>query len=168
MKNTILLVCTAMAVVAVIMATGCAPPAVEHPPTFSVSGTVTLDEAPVEGATVSFMPDGSGDAAVGKTDASGKYTLTSFGSVDGATPGQYKVMISKYAFAEGSGSGAAEEMPDNYAPVENAEQGKSQIPDKYADPGQSGLTATVTEDASQNVFDFALVGEGKAAPPAKE
>ncbi|MDR3196953.1 MAG: carboxypeptidase-like regulatory domain-containing protein, partial [Planctomycetaceae bacterium] len=60
-----------------------------------VTGTVFLNDSPVEGARVTFFPlDTSGLAASGFTDASGKYSLTADGSLSGGTgtkPGQYRV-----------------------------------------------------------------------------
>jgi len=45
--------------------------------TVPVTGTVTLDGKPVEGAAVSFAPKTKGcRAAFGRTDASGKFKLT--------------------------------------------------------------------------------------------
>lgn len=66
-----------------------------------VSGVVTLDGAPVEGATVSFTPasgDGGGvGGSAGKTDAEGRYTLrTVVGDRPGAAVGKHKVTISKF------------------------------------------------------------------------
>lgn len=67
--------------------------------TASVSGVVTLDGKPVEGASVSFAPvsgDGGGiGGSYGKTDAQGRYELrTVVGDRSGAAPGKHKVTIS--------------------------------------------------------------------------
>lgn len=61
--------------------------------TFKVEGVVTLDGKPLPGATVSFMPEGEGHAASGRTDADGSFRLTTFRTDDGALPGNYKVVI---------------------------------------------------------------------------
>ena len=69
--------------------------------TVPVTGLVMLDDKPVAGATVSFSPDAKGGrAAVGTTDASGRYTLTTKKPGDGAMPGAYTVMITKTAEAQ--------------------------------------------------------------------
>ena len=173
MKTRRLCLWCTMVVVAALLAVGCQPEGPSHPPTYGVTGTVTLDGNPVEGATVTFVPGQTGDPAVGTTDASGKYSLKSFGSEDGATPGEYQVTVTKFDFAEaGGGSGGNDaEMPDDYggaaAGGEGADDsGKNALPAKYAIAAESGLSATVTEDASQNVFDLAL--ESGGAAPAKE
>lgn len=62
----------------------------EGEPTYSVTGVVTLNGAPLEGVAVSFVPDGSGQSAVGVTDASGKYSLTTRMKDDGAVIGRYR------------------------------------------------------------------------------
>jgi hypothetical protein len=65
-------------------------------PLVKVQGTVTLDGKPLEGATVSFVPEeGAGPPASGLTGSDGVFRLTTRTSGDGAQPGQYKVTISK-------------------------------------------------------------------------
>lgn len=63
----------------------------------AVSGVVTLDGKPVEGATVSFSPEGAGTVggSTGKTGPDGRYTLrTVTADKPGAAPGKHKVTIS--------------------------------------------------------------------------
>jgi len=108
--------------------------------TVKVSGTVTLDGAPLADALVTFTPKtaGVGNPGYGKTDASGRYQLsTSSGAVDaGTTPGDYLVSVIK---AEVNESGSA----------------KSLIPVRYSNAGKSGLTATV-ENKRSNEINFEL------------
>jgi hypothetical protein len=65
-----------------------------------VSGTVTLNGAPLAGATVTFQPiapKGSiqaGDSSLGKTDESGKFTLRTTKGRNGALVGKHRVSIS--------------------------------------------------------------------------
>lgn len=62
--------------------------------TVKVSGRVTLDGQPLAGATVVFNPaDGQGNSAAGRTDADGEFRLTTFGTDDGALPGDYKITV---------------------------------------------------------------------------
>jgi hypothetical protein len=58
-----------------------------------VEGVVTLDGAPLSGATVSFMPVGEGRAAAGLTDGDGYFRLTTFRTDDGALAGDYRVIV---------------------------------------------------------------------------
>src|SRR5687767_5188166 len=67
----------------------------------AVSGTVTLDGKPVEGATVTFHlvgDDTEGRPATGQTDKTGTFRLTT-GGEDGARPGEYKVVVVKSVLA---------------------------------------------------------------------
>jgi len=59
----------------------------------TVEGVVTLDGAPLPGATVSFMPVGEGRAAAGMTDSNGYFQLTTFRTDDGALAGDYRVIV---------------------------------------------------------------------------
>jgi len=64
-----------------------------------VEGTVTYNGEAVAGASVIFSPtDSSGESASGRTDASGKYTLTTAGAQNagtGVVPGMYNVLVTK-------------------------------------------------------------------------
>src|SRR5262245_11610288 len=67
-----------------------------------ISGTVTLDGEPVEGATVTFHTVGTdkeGKPATGETDKSGTFRLRT-GTDDGVRPGEYKVVIIKSILAD--------------------------------------------------------------------
>jgi hypothetical protein len=60
-------------------------------------GVVTLDGAPVEGATVTFVPESgsASDTAAATTDAKGEFTLYSLDKKAGVKPGSYKVTVIK-------------------------------------------------------------------------
>jgi hypothetical protein len=77
--------------------TGCGGESLE---TVEVSGKVTLDGAPLSGASVVFQPiasDGKlavGSGSFGKTDAEGRYTLSLINnSAPGAVVGEHRVII---------------------------------------------------------------------------
>jgi len=83
--------------------------------TTSVSGVVTLDGKPVEGASVSFTPvaekDGGVGGSYGKTDAEGRYTLrTVAGDRTGAAVGKHKVTITLSKSDPNNPEGAAKEL----------------------------------------------------------
>ena len=82
-----------------------------------VSGRVTFDSRPLVNATVTFMPESTGELAPtssGTTDSEGRYTLEApLGS--GAMPGRHKVMISKYS-SSGTGDSDAGGEPPNEIP----------------------------------------------------
>lgn len=128
-----------------------------RPKTIPVTGTVTYKDAPVEGATVTFSPATQGPesrGAVGKTDASGKYQLTTFEPGDGAIPGSYVVTISK---TETTGALSEEEVNKYYEQGKTPPEPKTTdlLPAKYKTPKGSDLKADVSE-GSDNAFDFNL------------
>ena len=106
------------------------PPKLPDPVT--VTGTVTLDDKPIDGVAVRFAPttDLGYHGATGQTDASGKYELfTDIGngqSRPGAVPGSYIVYVSRLVRPDGSlaplnskeppmMSGARESLPMKYS-----------------------------------------------------
>jgi hypothetical protein len=77
-----------------------------------VSGVVSLNGTPVEGATVIFMTADGNNAANGFTDSAGMFSLTT-GTQTGAYPGDYKVIVikgPKVAGPEGMAIDSAEYM----------------------------------------------------------
>jgi len=128
---------------------GCGP---KGPVTTSVSGTVTLDGEPVDGASVAFVPDGEGTPAACKTDASGKFTLK-------VALGAHKVSVSKIKGPSGlqGDTSAAEKMgapPGTMLsplPTPGGPGGAAGgppkveylVPQKYGDAQNSGITADV-------------------------
>lgn len=124
--------------------------------TAPVSGTVKQKGAPVEGATVIFSPVGqsSGRAASGKTDATGKFTLTTLKAGDGALPGDYEVTVTKIETTGKTFTG--EEAREYYSKFQKpppAPQSKSVLPEKYSKAAASGLKATVKK-GDKNEFNF--------------
>ena len=130
-----------------------------------VEGVVTLDGQPVEGAIVTFQPvtEGQGTSAGGRTDASGKYTLTvttgDGGAGAGTTPGEYMIGVTKNAVEE---IGAHDENADSGGDqgVEG-DAGESLVPLRYNNPRTSGLTGTVAP--GPNTIPITLTA-GDAAP----
>ncbi|MCS7239390.1 MAG: carboxypeptidase-like regulatory domain-containing protein, partial [Thermoguttaceae bacterium] len=96
---------------------------------------------PVEGALVTLVPpEPSRRGAVGRTDASGRFTLTTFEPGDGALPGSYNVAISKVVL-EGE---APPETPTETGGVEPDKRvSKDLLPPKYKVAATSGLKAEI-------------------------
>ncbi len=86
------------------------------PPLGSVTGKVTLDGAPLSGATVTFQSVEMGRMASGKTDPSGNYTLYLLNDTKGAILGENKVFITTFEPADDSvkGSGKPETLAARY------------------------------------------------------
>jgi len=132
-----------------------------------VSGAVTFQGAPVQGANVAFSPDGAeGRAAAGTTDAQGKYQLTTLNANDGAKPGNYKVMISKME-TSGAGATMSQEEQTKYLEQHGSPpptEIKNALPQQYAEATTTPLTATV-KDGDKNEFNFDLQGTPAGAVP---
>ncbi len=100
-----------------------------------VTGTVTMDGKPLEGAIVEFHSDAGGRPGVGVTDAEGKYELKYTGGVEGSKIGPAEVSITT-------------EWPEGEPPEGESET----IPQKY----NSKTTLKETVEAGNNTFDFNL------------
>lgn len=129
----------------------------DRPETYSATGTVTYNGQTVEEATVMFLPIDAGApdtrAAVGRTDASGKFVLTTFEGGDGALPGSYKIAIHKTFQPPVPEDETAEGGPGGGEPPSPPAQ--ELLPIKYKDPNTSGLTAEVSASGA-NTFTFDL------------
>jgi hypothetical protein len=121
------------------------------PATIDVTGTITLNGTPVDGATVLFSPDiGSSDgrlASQATTDAEGRFKLSTHvggGKLkSGIVPGKYVIAISKLDTAPAK---------NTFSPPKNL------LLPKYADPKTSLLTAEVVSGKA-NDFSFPLKSE---------
>ena len=79
-------------IVVACVATGCSQSKYDL---VSVSGTVTMDGQPLEGASVKFQPQGGGIMSYGKTDAQGRYALQTMADDPGAMVATHAVSIYK-------------------------------------------------------------------------
>lgn len=123
---------------AMLLVVGCGP---SRPETATITGTVTYQGKPLDDARVSFYPS-KGRPANGMTDSQGHFSLTTFEVGDGAMLGEHNVAIAKQKMLS--------------APTAQNPRGtmKYYIPQRYADPKTSGLTAKV--DRGDNNFTFDL------------
>jgi hypothetical protein len=117
--------------------TGCGNPGMAK-----VSGTVTFRGTPVPDAVVQFLPT-SKPGAGGRTDAEGRFSLTTLKPGDGAYVGQGRVTITPYVEWVGS---------DNPRPLSRP---RPDIPERYRTPDKTPLTAEVVA-GKKNVIDFKL------------
>jgi hypothetical protein len=113
-----------------------------RPKCVAVSGVVTYQGKPVEGATVIFMPPKS-RPATGFTDAQGRFTLQTFSAGDGGVLGEHVVCITKTV------------IDPNAANKSPYSKTKSVLPARYGTPLKSPLKATVTGEGP-NDFHFDL------------
>jgi len=107
-----------------------------------VDGLVTLDGAPLAGATITFSPITEGAIAVGNSDVQGKFTLqTQQGAVGkGTTEGEYTVTVVKIESVptgktvQGEGGGTAQEFTE-----------RSVVPEVYNSPTTSPLKQIIVK-----------------------
>ncbi len=133
-----------------------------------VSGSLTFSGAPLADATISFFPLQNGTpTAMGRSDSTGNYTLTTYNAEDGAAAGDYVVLISKFVAPASSADGTdpghsddpyADSNDNSHAAggsKKSGSSGGSLIPDRYGAKEASPLKATV-EAGAENKFDFVL------------
>ncbi|MCA9081516.1 MAG: carboxypeptidase regulatory-like domain-containing protein, partial [Planctomycetaceae bacterium] len=81
-----------------LVAAGCGGGVSDAPDLGVVSGTVTFDGQPLEGAQVIFVPDSkqgtTGPSSNATTDSSGKFELIGSGGKPGAVIGKHVVTVS--------------------------------------------------------------------------
>ena len=99
--------------------------------TFPASGIVKLDGEPVENAIILFQSEDHQISARGRSDASGRFRLTTYEENDGAVSGQHLIVVKKVEqqitlHPEG----------DLYPPMVNEIW---IIPERYGDPKTSEL-----------------------------
>jgi hypothetical protein len=104
-----------------------------------VKGTVTFQGSPLAEADVAFTPTG-GRPATGRTDAAGRFTLTTFRTNDGAMTGEHIVTVCKHVKKDPNATGAY----FDYLQV---------TPEKFGRPSESPLRADVTA-SGPNEFTF--------------
>ena len=135
---------------------GCSSGEPERPPTFPVTGTVTMKGKALENARVIFVPLRGGAPASGITDKDGKYSLTTFSSGDGAQAGGYGVKVAKYdgtpppeALEPAKQLTYEEEQKMQFSPDEKPTPvAKSVLPKKYNSEATSGIVHEVKDAAS--------------------
>lgn len=117
-----------------------------RPATYPVTGMVIFKGNPLPNATVVFSSQGENPtAAVGRTDEQGAFSLTTFNDQDGAVAGEHQVLITATKI-KGPPPGA------NLDEVDPTVTEISLIPQKFGEPGKSGLSATVTESGPNQFF----------------
>lgn len=124
-------------------------------------GKITLDDAPLGAATVSFIPqEGETNTRMASaiTDNSGVFELiTPIANVSpdeskGIAPGQYKVVISKVLMPDGSVV-----PPETTEADAMAEGAKESLPAKFSGFENTKLTVEVKQSTDPNLtYDFNL------------
>ncbi len=115
---------------------------------YPVSGAVTVDGEALPNVSVTFFPEKStkGNGGFGATDESGNFTLKDRDQRDGIAEGTYRVLFTRLVKRDGTPIGNDQMAADVEA--------KNSLPEKYNDPGQSPVTATIAK--SNKPFKFEL------------
>jgi hypothetical protein len=134
-----------------LLASGCAP---SNPlGAVPVTGKVTYKGQPVEGATVSFIPEGDARPATAITAAGGVYRLMTL-DTPGAMPGPYTVVVRKTEIPPDTAQGVSMEdaVKLNNRPPPPL---KELLPAKYGDATKSPLKFEVKKGLA-NTLDLPL------------
>ncbi len=120
------------------------------PGTVPAGGKVTYKGTPVEGAIVTFHPEGQGRIATATTVSGGAFSLTTV-DASGALPGRYKVTVDKQEFAAAGASSM------EAAATGNAAEGKSKrlLPAKYAKVASTPVAVEVPSSGKKD-FDISV------------
>ena len=121
------------------------------PKRFKTSGTVTYQGKAIEGAEVTFTNTQGNSTGTGKTDSSGRFTLTTHLQHDGVVAGPQVVSIRRVDVIDKTPKDVDESAGGKALPLEITWI----IPEKFSIPTKSGLTASVTE-SGPNDFKFEL------------
>jgi hypothetical protein len=128
-----------------------------------VTGTVTLDGKPLEGANIAFVPEQGNSAVTQGTDltgASGNYKIM-YNNRSGLAPGKYKVAISKLEVKPGVV--LPEEFKRDPVMAKMAGLTKESMPDSVSGVGETRFECEVP--AAGGSFDFDV--KAAAAKAAK-
>jgi hypothetical protein len=132
----------------------------------TVSGVVTHNGTPVEGAKITFHGtvevDGKTPAFAAMTDSSGKYAILSVGKEPGIPPGMYKVTVTKL---EGKGITPGEGMDAGQLDAMASDTGAAVkggvvnlLPKQYSTAALTKLSVTL-EAGKNEGKDFPLTGK---------
>ena len=126
------------------------------PKTVPAKGVVLVDGEPIEGAVIVLMQDSGSNFARGITDKSGNFSLDTYESKSGTIPGSYKVTISKTVTIENK-TKVSKAVEQEALEAANGDESLANaswvndLPNKYANPGTSGLSVTVPESGKTDI-----------------
>jgi hypothetical protein len=136
----------------IIVFTGCGD---KRPPTARVSGRVTYQGRPVPEGKIIFIPE-QGRPAIGELGPDGQYELKTFIAGDGALVGKHRVTIEARRVSGGAKPKTIEEELHGGGGASPPTNFSIQwlVPEKYANPDTSPLTAEIK--SGENVLNFDL------------
>ncbi|WP_459557837.1 carboxypeptidase-like regulatory domain-containing protein [Lacunimicrobium album] len=115
-------------------------------------GILKFNGQVLDGATVTFVPSGSGvsqRAASCITDASGEFSMGTLEPQDGVYPGEYQVIVMKKI---DSTINTHEDIDAGKAPSKTGKDNiKYIVPKKYENPETSGLDVTIGSKGDESI-----------------
>lgn len=148
--------CWPSLIVAVLWLADCAGCGYRRPALTQATGTVTLDGKPLAGASVNLVPERGGRPSVGSTDSKGRFTLSTYGSRDGAARGPHRIVVTKFVPRKPATESAG---------IDGAEiEAVNVLPPVYADPATTPFSVDVRP--GMKPIDLPLEST-PAQPPSK-
>lgn len=123
-----------------------------RPPVVESGGVITHDGQPLGDAVITLLPVAGSHSPYARSDADGRFTLTTFDPNDGAVAGDYKVTVTCIVVEHEPNPKDPEHLP----PLHHAEY--SLIPEDCADLAKTPLTITIPADGSKELV-LALSGK---------
>lgn len=152
MRRTLL----SLIALSVLLLPGCGS---SMPKTVTASGTITLDGAPLDGASITLLNE-NGVTAIAKSDSNGRFSLrTVVGAdmVDGAVPGLHQVGVAK-TVTEGGGAEkqageSDQDMVNRMAGSMTSAAAKQKfiVPQQFGSPQSSKLSLDVPTSGSDKL-----------------
>ena len=115
------------------------------------SGKLTLDDAPLAGAVISFQPQSEGRSATATTDAAGAFQVMTLSPNDGIFPGDYNITVTKSEIVGKTYTEA--EIDDMIAKTGEGPkiETKQVVPVKYLSADTSGLSVSVPSEGNKSI-----------------
>ncbi len=141
-----------------LLAAGCGEGGPELVP---VEGTVTYNGKPLEGASLTFLPDAQNAEPTpggSRTDDSGHY-LATYRDRSGLATGKYKVLVAKKLTDPGKSVPTGFEDDPGMVALPEMGMSKDTLPTSYLDPSKTPLAIEVPDGGG--TFDFDVKGASK-------
>ena len=144
-----------LAIACCIAAVACVGCGESGPPLGQVSGTVTMDGAPLANALVTFTPEAGGRGSMGKTDANGKYELA-FVDSKGALIGAHKVSVTTIQESSGGTTEMSSDSPEYANQGSSADYDKAVVKEPIPEKYNTKTELTFDVKAGANTYDIPL------------
>ncbi|WP_406694026.1 carboxypeptidase regulatory-like domain-containing protein [Singulisphaera sp. Ch08] len=149
---------TILAALVAALSIGCGS---SEPRQVPVTGKLTLNGEPLEGASVTFAPDPTNPVSTpggASSGPDGAFTVKS-ADRDGLAPGKYKVLVIKSTLK--NGAKVPDEFKDDPMMLVTSGLTVESLPPEYGNADTSPLRAEVTDDGDEFEFDVKQTAKKK-------